>query len=56
MMYKYHVSYYDPFPFEKEYATNDWSEVEAILSEHGSISVHIHNRIRNKSMCPYCVD
>lgn len=54
-MYKYHVSYYDPFPVKREYATNDWSDVETILVKYGSVSVHIHNRIRNKSMCPYCV-
>ena len=53
-MFEYHISYYDPFPYQKYYATSDWDEVLTFLRKYDSVQVHIFNRIRNKSICPYC--
>lgn len=53
-MYRFHISYYDPFPYQKHYATNDWSEVLYLLDKYTNIQVHIHNTIRNRHSCPYC--
>lgn len=55
-MYIYHISYYDPFPYLKHYATNDWNEVLSLLETYTNIQVHIHNMIRNRSSCPFCSD
>lgn len=53
-MYDYHVSYYDPFPYQKNYATSDWNEVLDILKKYKNVTIHLHNSIRNRSSCPYC--
>lgn len=55
-MYRYHVSYYDPFPYQQSYATNDWSEVLTLLEKFGPVQVHLHNSIRNRVSCPFCTD
>ena len=53
-MYEFHLSYYDPFPCLKHFATSDWNDVLAILRKYNCVHVHIHNSIRNRFMCPFC--
>ena len=55
-MYDYHVSYYDPFPYQKEYATSDWNEVLDTLKKYKIVSIHLHNSIQNRSLCPFCTE
>lgn len=55
-MYRFHVSYYDPFPYEKNFATSLWDDVLDILERYTMVRVHLHNKIRNRSTCPFCTE
>lgn len=53
IMFKYHLSYYDPFPYQRHYATSDWNEVLSYLERYGRVDVHVSGFCKNGANCPY---
>mgnify|MGYP006889089109 CR=1 FL=1 len=53
IMFKYHLTYYDPFPYDRHYATSDWNEVLSYLERYGRVDVHVSGFCKNGANCPY---
>lgn len=50
-LWKYHVSYYDPFPYLRIFHTSSIEDCFRILEEHGNVTVYISSFVRNCDVC-----